>query len=283
MNNPNKSALEQDGKKKAVSILDSITVSDGSVLRSAYFRSDNPTAKSTAVLLGGWGDTEWASHPLAKELIRHLHVVIIESREKHKSILNAATRNDLRRLALDVLEIARHYSLVDAELAIYGYSWGSLIAASVVAHGLLRPRLTVLCTPIERLVLPPLAQFLVPLAPVGLMPFLQPILEYWVIRFKSDGPEAALPALRALRNANLCNWKAVGRANLSTTLASVYSQLTGPVLVIFLDGDRFHSATEYERIRQQTPNAKHVYLAYTLPDLPVRIAGEIRKMIDIVP
>jgi len=283
MNSPNKSAVEQDGNKKVDSILDSITLSDGSILRSAYFRSENPAAKRTAVLLGGWGDTEWASHPLAKELNRYLHVVIIESREKHESILNAATRNDLRRLALDVVEITRHYSLVEAELAIYGYSWGSLIAASVVAHGFVRPCLTVLCTPIERLVLPPLAQFLVPLAPIGLMPFLQPLLEYWVIRFKSDGPDAALPALRALRNANLYNWKAVGRANLSPKVASVYSQLTGPVLVIFLDGDKFHSATEYERIRQQTPTAKHVYLAYTLPDLPVRIAGEIRKMIETVP
>src|SRR4029078_12907226 len=116
---------------------------------------ENPTAKRTAVLLGGWGDTEWAFHPLVKELRRHLHVLIIETREKHESVRNAATRNDLRRLALDVMEIARHYSLVDAELAIYGYSWGSLIAASVVAHQFVRPCLTVLCTPIERLVLPP--------------------------------------------------------------------------------------------------------------------------------
>jgi pimeloyl-ACP methyl ester carboxylesterase len=235
------------------------------------------------VLLGGWGDTDWASHPLAKELSRDLHVLIVESREKNNSVLNPATRNDLRRLALDVLEITRHYCLMDAELVIYGYSWGSLIAASVVTLGFLRPRLTVLCTPIERLVLPPLTRFMVPLAPVGLMPLLQPLLEYWVIRFKSNGPNAALPALRALRNANLYNWKAVGRANLSPPLASLYAQLTGPVLVIFVDGDRFHSEIEYARIQQQTPTAKHVHFAHTLPDLPVRVAGEIRRMIDADP
>ena len=232
------------------------------------------------MLLGGWGDTDWASHPLAKELNRDLHAVIVESREKNSSVLNPATRNDLRRLALDVLEITQHYCLLETELVIYGYSWGSLIAASVVAHGLLCPSLTVLCTPIERLVLPPLTRFMLPLAPVRLMPLLLPLLEYWVIRFKSNDPDAALPALRALRNANLHNWKAVARANLSPSFASIYAQLTGPVLVIFVGGDRFHSETEYARIQQQTPTAKHVHFAHTLPDLPVRVAGEVRRMID---
>lgn len=259
--------------------MDLLTVSDGSALRSAYLCSENPDAKMTIVLLGGWGDTEWASHPLAKELNRDLNVVIIESREKNNSVLNPATRNDLRRLALDVVEVTRHYSLRDTELVIYGYSWGSLIAASVVANGLLCPCLTVLCTPIERLVLPPLTRFMVPLAPVRLMPLLQPLLEYWVIRFKSNGPATALPALRALRNANLHNWKAVARANLSPSLAYLYAQLPGPVLVIFQDGDRFHSETEYARIQEQTPTARHVHFVHTLPDLPLRVAEEIRRMI----
>jgi pimeloyl-ACP methyl ester carboxylesterase len=273
------SSIERRVEEQNGPAFDSIAMSDGSILRAAHLRCKSSLARRSVVLLGGWGDVASASRPITGELNQFFDVVIVESREKPGSVVNKSTRNDLERLALDVLEVTRHYSLIENEVIIYGYSWGALIAARVVSRGFLRPCLTVLCTPIERLVLPPLTRFLIPFAPVGFMRLLKPLVEYWIVRFKSNGPTAALSALRALRSANLGNWKAVGRANLSPSLAVAYAELPGPLLVIFENGDRFHSQAEYERIARLTPAARHVHFSYAESDLPRRIVHEIRDML----
>jgi alpha-beta hydrolase superfamily lysophospholipase len=140
---------------------------------------------------------------------------------------------------------AGQFEIREAELVLYGYSWGAVIAAQSVTSGKVRPDLTVLASPIERLVVPPLTRFLIPFVPTTLFSALRPLVELWIIHFKSRGAGEAAPALRVLRSAHLDNWKAVSRSNVSKSFLSAHSRVRGSVLLIFELADRFHDVSEY--------------------------------------
>jgi hypothetical protein len=76
-----------------------------------------------------------AESALVIELSRFIDVLLLETREKNRSVLVPKTINDLQRLADDIVEITATFNLSRSELVLYGYSWGAPVVAQAVASG----------------------------------------------------------------------------------------------------------------------------------------------------
>jgi pimeloyl-ACP methyl ester carboxylesterase len=264
----------------ALPVYRTIKVSDGSDLRVAYLPSAKPLTDRTLLLMGGWGVPFTSEDSLITELTTFINVLLVETREKNHSVLAPNTVHDLDRMSDDVREIVEALKIQAADLVLYGYSWGAVIAAHSVTSGKVRPYLTVLASPIEHLIVPPLTRYLIPVAPITLFLALRPLLELWIRHLKTGDAKQDIPAISVLRSAHLPNWKAVSRSNLSRSFLSSYSRVQGPVLLIFKFGDRFHDESEYRNIAGQLPHAAKMEIPSDATDAPPRIAMAIREALQ---
>ncbi len=246
-------------EKKAESI--DLQMSDGATIR--VYRSTPPKEDFNGysiVLSVGWGTVVPAWDSLLLEAIKDFDVVYFESREKGSSVLPKSSEIGMDRMAKDLQEVYEQLEIEEKKLILFG----SCIGATTIVYGMYNkmynPFLPVLIAPPARFEVPPVLRYFIPFGPTFLWKPAQPLLRWWVTKFKSEDARQAAKYLRTLEEADAKKWKRLGLRLAYKRYWKIFPEVKNHVLLVAAESDKMHDAVVTKKVDGMMENSTYINL-----------------------
>jgi hypothetical protein len=236
-----------------------ITVSDGSSLR---ILRKTPVQERfngySIIVIVGWGTIVPSWDSLLMEATKDFDVIYLESREKASSVLPKSYEVGMERMVKDIQEAIKQLDLDQKKLILLG----SCIGATEICYGLYKnmfnPYMPVLIAPPARFEVPPVLRQMIPILPTFLWGIAQPILRWWIIRFKTEDEVQAAKYLRTLEEADVKKWKRQGLRLAYKRYWKIFPEIKNHALLVAAETDKMHDAKVTKKINDMMENS--VYL-----------------------
>ena len=238
-----------------------LIMSDGSsirILRSIPTK-DKFNGYSMIVIVG-WGTIVPSWDLLLMEAVKDFDVIYIESREKASSILPKGYEVGMDRMVKDIQEVVKQLELDEKKLILLG----SCIGATEICYGMFKnmfnPFMPVLIAPPARFEVPPVLRQMIPILPTFLWGIAQPILRWWIIRFKTEDEIQAAKYLRTLEEADVKKWKRQGLRLAYKRYWKIFPEIKNHSLLVAAETDKMHDAKVTRKINDMMQNSIYINL-----------------------
>ena len=259
-----------------------VTMSDGASVR--ILRSTPPKDKSNGyslILIVGWGTIVPAWNLLLMEAIKDFDIIYFESREKASSYLPKSAEVGMERMARDIQEIVEQLELDEKKLILVG----SCIGATTISYGMYKnmynPFMPVLIAPPARFEVPPVLRQMIPFSPTFLWGAVQPVLRWWIIKFKSEDEAQAAKYLRALEEADAKKWKRLGLRLAYKRYWKIFPEIKNHSLLIAAEIDKMHDAKVTRKINDMLENSVYINMGSNKNTHSPIMVEKIREYIPI--
>ena len=238
-----------------------ISMSDGASIRVFRYTPPNKDFNGYSLIINvGWGTVVPSWDALLMEAVKDFDVVYIESREKASSYLPKSAKLGLERMAKDIQEVIEFLEIKEEKLI----TLGSCIGATMITLGMYKkmynPFMPVLIAPPARFEVPPVLRQIIPIGPTFLWGTAQPILRWWIIKFKTEDKRQAAKYIRTLEEADAKKWKRLGLRLAYKRYWWLFPEVKNHVLLVAAETDKMHDAKVTKKIKEMMENSIYLNL-----------------------